>query len=277
MQFFKVYVDGKSPYTKTSMPKIGKWTKKTEPIMCLSGWHVTTRPDLYRNDKWKNIQIYLVEGKGKMKINGDKISFESIRLIKEITPDWEYLDVFPYVKAVVVSKWKMLHKDELLPSWADLSFSNLSNAYLSNADLSFSNLSNAYLSNADLSNADLSFSNLSNAYLSNADLSFSNLSNADLSCANLSNADLSNAYLSNADLSFSNLSNADLSFSNLSNADLSNADLSNVNFSNAYLSNADLSCANLSNADLSNAEFSGAHGIKDNLLFSNEQREQSHC
>ena len=178
MQFFKVYVDGKSPYSGDSIPEIGKWTKKIEPIMCSQGWHVTTRPDFYRNDKWGNIKVYLVDGKGGKVIDNNKISFESIKLIKEITSEWEYLPMFPYVKVILVVKWRMEHKDEIYSAWADLSGAYLSGAYLSGADLSGAYLSGAYLSGADLSGADLSGADLSGAYLSGADLSGAYLSGA---------------------------------------------------------------------------------------------------
>ena len=68
--------------------------------------------------------------------------------------------------------------------YANLSYTNLYNANLSNANLSYTNLYNANLSNADLSNASLRNANLSNADLSNARLCYADLSNAklDFSC-----------------------------------------------------------------------------------------------
>ena len=98
--------------------------------------------------------------------------------------------------------------------------------------------------------ANLSYANLSGAYLINADLSKANLYKADLYSANLSNANLYKADLSNANLSNANLSSANLSSAHLYNANLSSADLRYANLSDANLSDANLSSANLQFTDV---------------------------
>ena len=88
-------------------------------------------------------------------------------------------------------------------------------ANFSNQDLSYANLSGAYLHGADFSGANLRYAYLCGAYLRNADLSRADLSDAHLCGANLRNADLRGA-----DLCDANLSGADIRGANLSNANL---------------------------------------------------------
>ena len=267
MQFFKVYVNGRSPYADSPVSQIGKWTEKKEPVMCKQGWHATTRPDLYRNGNWDGVKVYLCEGKGNTAIADDKVSFQQIKIIQEITPEWEYLSLYPYVKAVLVAVWRKEHKDDVMPSWANLSGANLYGA----------NLSRANLSGANLYGANLSRANLIGANLIGADLSRANLYGADLFGANLYGAYLSGADLSGADLSRANLSGADLSRANLYGANLYGAYLSGANLSRANLSGANLYGANLSRANLIGANLIGAHGVKNNPVFSREQQEQANC
>jgi hypothetical protein len=106
---------------------------------------------------------------------------------------------------------------------------------LSYLDLSYANLSFTDLSNSNLSYANLSFTDLSYASLSYANLSFTDLSYANLNYTDLSFTDLSYASLSYTDLSFTDLSYANLNYTDLSYASLSYANLSNVNLSNANL------------------------------------------
>ncbi len=121
---------------------------------------------------------------------------------------------------------------------ANLSYADLSDAYLSNANLAF-----AYLSDANLYGAELTNAVLGSAYLTNA-----NLYDANLYGANLSDADLTNAYLTNANLSDAYLRQADLSYANLTNANLTGSELSD-----AYLGSANLTGANLTGANLTGA------------------------
>ena len=131
---------------------------------------------------------------------------------------------------------------------ADLSYTDLSGAYLFEA-----NLSRADLSRANLSGADLSRANLSRANLFGVDLSGANLFGADLSGADLSKADLSGAYLFVVDLSEASLFEIDLSEANLLRANLFGVDLSKAN-----LSGANLHYANLCNTKLENVKYDDA-------------------
>jgi len=63
------------------------------------------------------------------------------------------------------------------------------------ADLSNTNLENAYLYKSRLEDANLGYANLENANLENANLENANLENANLENANLENANLENANL----------------------------------------------------------------------------------
>jgi len=97
-------------------------------------------------------------------------------------------------------------------SSADLSYADLSYAYLRSADLSYADLRSANLSYADLSYADLSYADLRSADLSSANLRYANLSSANLRSANLSSADLSYANLSSANLSYAIYRYAQIAF-----------------------------------------------------------------
>jgi hypothetical protein len=119
---------------------------------------------------------------------------------------------------------------------------------LSYANLSYADLSNAYLESANLSYADLYNADLSNAYLESANLDGANLPYANLSYAYLESANLSNANLSYADLYNANLPYADLYNANLPYANLSYAYLESANLDGAYLDGANLDNANLYNA-----------------------------
>ncbi len=215
---FKVLVDGKSCHGGSyTYPALGEWTPAKTPMVCYSGYHLTTSPLRW----WKSrTTLYLAEGDGPISCEGDKASFSRVRLIEEVTRDWPYLGMFPDVRAFLAASERSTNPG------ADLSWANLSGANLSRANLSGANLSGANLYKANLSEANLSWANLSEADLSGADLSRANLSGANLYWANLSRANLSEADLSRANLSEANLYEANLSEANLYEANLYWADLS---------------------------------------------------
>ncbi len=150
---------------------------------------------------------------------------------------------------------------------ANLEGANLTDANLESAELDSANLNNAILTNADLNYADLSHTDFKRADLSNADLSNANLSNANLNGANLESANMIRANFSDAKLQGSNLNKAYFSGANLIRADLRRANLSNAHLDAAYLISADLRHANLSNAYLDGANFKGAN--VENTRFAN--------
>ena len=146
----------------------------------------------------------------------------------------------------------------------NLSYADLSGAYLRRAKLRDAELVEAYLIGTDLMGA-----NLLEAMLFGANLRDANLSEADLSLANLMRADLRDANLSGADLLYTNLSRADLLKANLRGANLGEADLSWADLSGADLSDASLTYAILRGANLSGADLSGADLSDANLLEAN--------
>ena len=154
----------------------GKWMPDIKPLACQSGYHLTTRPAGW----WvKGARLFLAEAQGAKDFSPpDKVAFESVRLTQEIDFDWEWLPLFPEIRALLAASFHARFPDKALPPGADLSGADLRRADLTRADLS-----GAYLSRANLSGADLSRANLSGAYLSGADLSRANLSGADLSRA----------------------------------------------------------------------------------------------
>lgn len=143
-------------------------------------------------------------------------------------------------------------------------------------------LKGSYLNGADLHGADLSEADLSSTDLTGADLSRALLIGTNLFSSELMFVDLSNANLYAVDLSYATLAEANLYKVNLSEANLTGVDLNGANLSWAYLNRANLSFAHLfrvdlTGANLSEANFTGAHGCKDRMELTKEQREQAHC
>ena len=167
----------------------------------------------------------------------------------------------------ILQKHEMWLKGEEGRERADLRYTDLSGADLTDVDLRYANLRGtdlryANLRYANLSDADLRYADLRCADLWNANLRYVNLSDADLRNTDLSDTDLSGANLRNANLRNTNLRNANLRNTNLEGADLWNADLINANLSDADLSDADLRGVNLRGADLRGVNL---RGIKTNI------------
>ena len=157
----------------------------------------------------------------------------------------------------ILEKHEMWLKGEEGRERADLRYTDLSGADLTDVDLRYANLRGT-----DLRYANLRYANLSDADLRKADLRCADLWNANLRYVNLSDADLRNTDLSDTDLSGANLRNANLRNTNLRNANLEGADLWNADLINANLSDADLINADLSDADLRGVNL---RGIKTNI------------
>ena len=172
----------------------------------------------------------------------------------------------------ILQKHEMWLKGEEGRERADLRYTDLSGADLTDVDLRYANLRGtdlryANLRYANLSDADLRYANLRYADLWNANLRYVNLSDADLRNTDLSDTDLSGANLRNANLRNTNLRNANLRNTNLRNANLEGADLWNADLINANLSDADLSDADLRGVNLRGADLRGVNlrGIKTNI------------
>jgi uncharacterized protein YjbI with pentapeptide repeats len=133
------------------------------------------------------------------------------------------------------------------------------------ADLTFRNLTMAYLVGADLTDANALY-----AYLPNADLSQANLADADFSSAALTDVNLSNANVRGTGLRSTRIALAQLystaSFQahDLSGINLSNNDLNGWSFAGQNLTNASFVGATLTDVDFSGAEIRGALFHKEN-------------
>ena len=101
--------------------------------------------------------------------------------------------------------------------------------------------------------ANLTYADLTGAYLKDA-----NLGGASLTRANLEGADLYDASLTDANLEGANLKDADLRGANLTGANLTGASLWGANLIGADLSRAKISGAFLSGAKLKGAKLKGA-------------------
>ena len=144
----------------------GAWTLAIpDPVPCERGYHLTSRPAIW----WvAGARLYTAEARGVMVFDGDKVACESIRLVEEVTPEWPLLPLYPEIRALLYSTWRLHNPDSERPGWAYLSGAYLSGAYLSGANLSGANLSGADLSGAYLRGANLRGANLSGAYLRGA-------------------------------------------------------------------------------------------------------------
>ena len=246
----------KPQYPVPNGKRPGAWMPPVaDPQVTSRGYHLTTDPLGEAAGKSGPQRVFLAEYKGKISVGSRRVAAESVRLVREITPDWELLPAYPAIRALLVSqRRKEFGPDAPLPEWADLTGANLYGANLSGADLRGANLYGANLSGAnlyraDLTRADLTRANLTRADLYGANLSGANLSGADLTRANLSGANLTGANLSGADLYGANLYGADLYGANLTEANLSRANLYGAKITRAQLN----SCRNVGYALLEGA------------------------
>ena len=163
---FKILVDGGPCHGGSgAYPEPGKWTQRVDPKCCSKGYHLTSDPLKW----WKpNSELWIAEPDGKIDGDGgDKAAFQRCRLVKKITKSWEYLPMFPRIRAFLAASEKSKDRGANI-CWADLSRANLYGANLSRANLSGANLYGADLSGANFYGADLSGANLSGADLSRA-------------------------------------------------------------------------------------------------------------
>ena len=77
--------------------KPGKWTKpiKRRIKICNDGYHLTRDPLEWYDS---NARLFVAEGRGEYDLDnycGDKIAFESVRLLEEVTPKWKGFKLFP--------------------------------------------------------------------------------------------------------------------------------------------------------------------------------------
>jgi hypothetical protein len=139
----------------------GKYLPKEVRLqMCNSGWHFTIRPELH----WRaGADLYVAETRGKVLMeSGDKLAAESGRLVELVTEKWEWLPMFPVIRALLYSSWRVKNLEAReIPAWANLSGANLYGANLSWANLYGADLSGVNLSGVNLSGANLSGANLS--------------------------------------------------------------------------------------------------------------------
>jgi hypothetical protein len=191
----------------------GQTSEAVAPIICKSGWHVTSQPH-----RWMGCRVFMVEGIGKQgDQKEDKTVFEQIRILAEVDPE----------ECLAASVRARCGRKDL--TRADLQFANLRNADLRRANLTRAYLTDANLTDANLTRADLTGANLTGAYLTGADLTDANLTRADLTDANLTRA-----YLTGADLTGADLTGAYLRRANLAGADLTGADLTGADLTGAY-------------------------------------------
>ena len=224
----------------------GAWMPHiSDPKVTARGYHLTTDPLGMAVGRSGPQRIFMAEYKGKISAGARRVACESVRLVREITPDWELLPAYPEIRALLVSQWRMeFGPDAPLPEWADLSGADLYKADLRRADLR---------------RADLRWANLSGANLRQANLRGANLYKSDLSAARLYVADLRGANFSAARLYVADLRGADLRGADLYKADLRWADLSGADVRGAKVSKAQLqSCRSVECACLDGAIVDGA-------------------
>jgi uncharacterized protein YjbI with pentapeptide repeats len=181
---------------------------------------------------------------------------------------------------------------------ADLSYRNLTMAYLVGADLTgaegyYANLTNADLSQANLADAYFGGATLSGTQFSEAKLTYTQFGDADLMGANFRKANLTNAnftryvgceteicYLVHATLTDANFADAEVKGANLegtgitlsqlystasyqahdlTGVNLAGNDLSGTHFASQNLTNANFFAASLLDADLTDAKVAGAN------------------
>jgi len=215
------------PYHVPHGGRPGAWMPHiSDPKVTARGYHLTNDPLGMAVGRSGPQRIFLAEYKGKISVGARRVACESVRLVREITSDWELLPAYPEIRALLVSQWRMeFGPDASLPEWADLSGADLykvdlRGADLRRADLRWADLRGANLRQANLSGANLYKSDLSGARLYVADLRAANLRAARLGVADLRRADLGGADLYKADLRWADLSAADIRRAEVSSAQL---------------------------------------------------------
>jgi uncharacterized protein YjbI with pentapeptide repeats len=150
----------------------------------------------------------------------------------------------------------------------DLSYRNLTMAYLIGADLTGAYASSANLTDADLSQANLTNARVFNATLTNADLSQANLTNTVFEFATLTDADFTGAEVRGAGFGYTTPRGfaADQLYStrsyqshDLAGIGLGDNDLTGWSFAGQNLSNADFVGATLTDVDFTNARVEGTN------------------
>jgi uncharacterized protein YjbI with pentapeptide repeats len=167
--------------------------------------------------------------------------------------------------------WSKVKRVDLRGS--NLTFADVTRAFLANADLRGANLGSAIFVQTELQGADLYDEDASwddedtqmddddarrGAQLQGADLRSAQLQGADLRFAQLQSADLKKAQLQGADLRSAQLQGANLTYAQLQNADLEKAGLEYASLVAAQLQGASLQDAQLRGASLEFAHLEGA-------------------
>ena len=130
-KLYKILVDGKSchggnyAYPLPLDDKPGEWTPEQPVKPCSSGYHLTTRPNIWLS---LGMTVYDAEGRGIMENRGYKFVFESVRLLKvsdyQIPEYWkkfeEFMDGLKNIawmsrKGEVKKEWK--HFEHMNDAW----------------------------------------------------------------------------------------------------------------------------------------------------------------
>jgi hypothetical protein len=70
----------------------GAWMPPiAEPVVASRGYHLTTDPLGEAAGKSGPQRVFLAEYKGKISTGSRRVAAESVRLVREITPDWDLL------------------------------------------------------------------------------------------------------------------------------------------------------------------------------------------
>lgn len=137
----------------------------------------------------------------------------------------------------------------------DFSYSKLIKINFSNADLNFSTVRGAIISDSNFKSAQLKHATFNNSEITNT-----NFENADFTSAYLYGASFDNVNFKNTNFSGANLGYVKFYNSNLEGSYLGNLEnlSSNIDFKNVNLKNANLKNVKLDGADMENTNFQGA-------------------
>jgi uncharacterized protein YjbI with pentapeptide repeats len=142
---------------------------------------------------------------------------------------------------------------------ANLSFLDLTQAYLINANLTNANLYGTTLTNANLTNANLTSADAQDATLTGAKLTGATVAGASFVITNLTASQLySTASYQAKNLQGINLADDDFTRWNFSQQNLAGANFNSATLANTNLTNANLTYAGFSAADMTNANLTGA-------------------
>jgi hypothetical protein len=224
--------------------KPGEWMELAgRPRCCVKGFHLVADPLPWWFD---DARLFLAEADTSRPFDldrSDKGAFNRVRLLCEITPDWELLPLYPRVAAfLALSNPTEISKRNL---WLDFSFSSIENKDMSRISCYRFDMRATEIVNLNLGAAVLNSANFDRCNIFGMDCW-----DAKITCGSFLRAEIRESNFRNADLSYT-----DFGLSHIIKTPFAGATLRYTWFSGAKIEECSFFRATLEGADLSNTQF----------------------